>query len=270
MPSPQDSRLSATLRTLQEEFVDAAISAAALSGSHARGDADAFSDIDLRLYSAMPLEGVEADRLLYRNGQLVSVSLHTFRGEARQFADPPSAVFAVAPIRTLHVLLDREGKLAELQEQAHRFRWEDIATEADTYTARTVYQQAEVVHKVLGSLTASQPLRAVVATAELVQELTLAMAVSSRVLVVSDRSYLQQVYEAVGNATAWVEAHRRLAAGIATPNGRDVYVVRGRAALALYRETALRTQGSMTDAQRAVVTASVATIDRHVHQWATQ
>jgi len=269
MPLPQDPRLSATLQLLLGEFVDATISAAALSGSHARGDADAFSDIDLRLYSDTPLEGVEADRLLFRDNQLVSVSLHTFRGEARQFADPPGAAFAVAPIRTLHVLLDREGKLAELQEQARRFRWEHIATEADAYTAHTVYQQAEVVHKVLGSLAASQPLRAVVATAELVQELTVAMAVSSRLLVVSDRSYLQQVYEGVGNGTGWVEAHR-LAAGITTRNGRDGYIVRGRAALALYRETALQTQGSMTDAQRAVVTASVATIDRHIRQWATQ
>lgn len=233
-----------------------------LSGSYARGEADAYSDIDLRLYTDSPLEGVEADRLLYRDDRLVSVSLHTFPGEARQLAHPPGAVFAVAPIRTLHPLLDRQGSLAALQQTARRFRWDDIATEADAWAVRMVYHQTEVVQKVLGSLAMSLPLRAVVTTVELVQELTLAMAIALHVLVVSDRSYLDQVYEAVGRETAWVHAHQ-MAAGVTTPDGSEAYVARWYAALALYRETAALTRALMTREQRAVVDEVIALVDRH-------
>ena len=264
MVLPLDSQLAAILDDLIGEFVDDAISAAALSGSYARGDADAYSDIDLRLYTDSPLEGVEADRLLYRDNRLVSVSLHTFRGEARQLTHPPSAVFAVVPIQTLHPLIDRERSLAVLQQMARRFHWDDIATEADAGVARVVYHQAEVVQKVLGSLAASLPLRAVVTTAELVQELTLAMAIARRVLVVSDRSYLEQVYEAVGRETAWVHAHQ-MAAGVTTPDGGDAYVARGYAGLMLYRETAALTRALMTREQRAVVDEVIAVVDRHQH-----
>jgi hypothetical protein len=252
------------LATLLAEFARTPISAAALSGSFTRGDADAYSDVDLRLYSDLPLDDIEPERLLYRSGRLISISLHTFRGEARQLADPPAAVFAVAPIRELRPLLDRDGALARLQRSARAFAWDRIASEADGYAARTLYLQAEVVQKALSGLASGHAARLALTTAELVQELTLAVAVSRRLLVASDRGYFHQVYGAVGERSVWAR-HHRLAAGTREPSvGESTTRSRGLAALQLYRETAALLDVLLTPDQKSVVAEVVRRIE-----WAT-
>jgi len=252
MPAELDARLAVIIDELVDRYAIGPVSAASLSGSFARGDADALSDLDLRLYSDLPLEDVVAEQLAYRDGRLISVSYHTFRGESWQLTNPPSAVFAVDPLRTLKPLRDRESKLARLQREAQAFRWDAISGAAHTYATRVVYEQAEVVHKIVGSLTNATPLRTAMATMELVQELTLAMAVARHMLIVSDRTYLPQMYAEVGETSGWVVAHRAAIGVTDDPGAGTTYVDRGIGALHLYGETAQALERFLSEDQRTV------------------
>jgi hypothetical protein len=138
---------------LVAEFVDANTIGVLLAGSHARGDATPYSDIDLIRFAAV-LPEAEADRytLAYREGHLVSLSTTTVDAKRAELGRPETAIWAVPGLQQARVLLDREGGLAALLGEAHAFRWEPLQAEADAYAGYNVMGLAEEAHKVLGAL----------------------------------------------------------------------------------------------------------------------
>jgi hypothetical protein len=108
------------LGALVAEFADASVRAVALIGSYARGEADAFSDVDLGCFVH---EYPERDRHWsgYRRRRLVAVVFETVAGELAGFRQPATAISSVPAFRSARLLLDREGELAALQRAALAF-----------------------------------------------------------------------------------------------------------------------------------------------------
>ncbi len=202
------------LRALVAEFAGETVHAVALSGSFARGAADAYSDLDLVCYTRnLPRARRDRERLLYRDGRLVSVDLQSLDDRLADLRQP-AAIRAVPALRRLRILLDRDGALGAVQRAAHQFTWAPLQPAADAYASFTVERLAEVAHKILGGLAARDEERATLATWELALDLTGAVAVGRGVLIDSDRTFFRQVQAAVGRDTAWTRQHR-LATGLA-------------------------------------------------------
>ena len=251
------------LRALVAEFADETVHAVALSGSFARGEADAFSDVDLVCYTrALPPARHDRERLVYRDGRLVSVDLQSVDERRANLRQPAAAIVAVPALRHLRILLDRDGALVALRQAAQEFAWEPLQPAADAYASFTVERLAEVAHKVLGGLAARDAGRVVPSTWELVSDLTQAVATQRGVLVDSGRTYFRQVQEAIGQGTAWTRQHR-LAAGEAV-EGRPLApaLARGVAALRLYRETTTLLWPILDPAHREVAAGAVQRIER--------
>ena len=92
----------------------------ALGGSFARDAAMVYSDLDLGPFYADG-QTLPPKRFFYRDGLLVSVSPKTCAGWRSQMAEPETAIYAVPSARRLRILLDGDGTLAALIEEAQAF-----------------------------------------------------------------------------------------------------------------------------------------------------
>jgi hypothetical protein len=253
------------LASLVDEFAPGPggnVHAMALTGSFARGEADAFSDVDLRcLVNQLPERQRDRHWIGYRGGRLVSVTYETAEAKLAEFRRPGSAIWAVPTCRTMRLLLDRDGQLATVRQAATDFTWEPLQPLADELASGLLADTTEVVHKELGALASRDADREVVAAWELVMALTEAVAVQRGVLISSDRHYFPLVRGTVGPTTEWTREHR-LAAGEATGSGSLPRAVRGMAAIRLYRETATLLRPILRHDHREVVDGALQVISR--------
>lgn len=224
----------ALLSGLVAEFADAAAIGLLLAGSHARGDAMPYSDIDLIRFASI-LPEAEADRyaLAYREGRLVSLSTTTIDAKRNELGRPETAIWAAPGLRQARILLDRSGALAGLLGEAYAFRWEPLQLAADTYASYHVMGLAEEVHKVIGALAKGDEVVALYGTWGLVAGLLRAVTVQRGVLIRTENSYFQQAQAAAGLDSAWSRVFR-VAMGLELATA----VTRASAALRLYQETA--------------------------------
>jgi hypothetical protein len=220
---------------LLAEFADADTIGMLLAGSHARGDATPYSDIDLIRFAPV-LPEADADRytLAYREGHLVSVSTTTVDAKRAELSRPETAIWVVPGLRQARILLDRDGALAALLHHAQAFRWEPLQTAADAYASYEVMGLAEEVHKVLGALGCNDESTALYATWGLASGLIRAVTVQRGVLIQTENAYFRQVQEAAGLDSAWSCAFR-----IAVGLEMAPVTARAIAALRLYHETAM-------------------------------
>lgn len=257
MPLP-DSFLAALLADLD----DANTVAIALFGSHARGDpTPPYSDVDMaRFVRVLPARDSERYTLRCRADHLVSISTTTIGLKRAEMNEPDEAIWVVPALRQMRILLDKDGALAALQQEAVAFRWEPLQGAADAYASEEVFGFAEEAHKVLGGLLKGDESMVLYATWGLVLGLTRALLVQRGVLVESDNTYFRQAQQTAGLDSAWTRA-LRLAAGFDAP-APDVppFVARGVAGLRLYVETARLLRGILAPAHRAVIERTLAAI----------
>jgi predicted nucleotidyltransferase len=227
------------LQRLTAEFATDDIVALALAGSHARGDATRWSDVDVICYAAAMSATSEARyTLALRDGRLVSLTTTTLAAKAHEMTLPEEAIFVVPGLRQARILHDPTGALAALSQQACDFTWEPLRVAANAYASEVVMGQAEEAHKLLGALSRRDESAAIYAAHGAVKGLTRAVAVGLGMLIESENSYYRQVQEAAGIASAWTR-HHRIAAGFVAPSPRLAPATAiGIAALHLYRETA--------------------------------
>lgn len=246
----------AFLARLLAEFTTAETTGVLLTGSHARGDATEFSDVDLvRYVTALP-EGDEARyTLAWREGWLVSLSCATVAGKRGELARPETAIWAVPGLRQARLLLDRDGALAALLDEARAFRWEPLQEAADAYASYELMGLAEEAHKALAGLRGGDETLALYGTWGLTLGLARAMAVQRGALIRTENVYFRQVQEAVGVDSAWAAAFRQ-AAGfeVAAP------LERAAAGLRLYQATAALFAPIVRPAHRPVIEATLARI----------
>lgn len=253
--SVPDELLAKLLVELDDETVRGII----LHGSYARGDAlPPYSDLDLVRVIQEAALCPEQKRFVYRDTYLISISSRPLSAYRERFARPEKAIFAVPGVREARILLDKDGSMRTLQQEAWDWRWEPLQAAADAYASQLMVEQTEIVLKVLRALA----LRDQVALADMLLDLfsavTEAVAVQRGALVQSGNTYFHQVREAVGPQSAWTQYHSR-AAGIASPDALSIEE-RGRETLFLYKETARLLDSSLSAVHREVIQQTIETM----------
>jgi nucleotidyltransferase-like protein len=244
------------LATLAAELDGPDVIGVALGGSFARGEATAYSDVDLapfyRVNTAMPPK-----RLFWRDDWLVSVSPKTISGWREQMARPESAIHLVPSAARLRILRDSDGALAALVAEAQAFQWDPLRPAADAFTSNALMLFAEHALKLLGALLREDEAAMLYPLGELLYNMPWIVATQRGVLIETQRTYYRQVYAAVGPESAWSHAHRT-ALGMHRESLRE----RSVAALRLYLETARLVSDALKPEHRAVVAATVERITR--------
>jgi hypothetical protein len=197
------------IHALIQQFHHPTVTAIALYGSHARGDAGPNSDIDLIRF----LNSDEADppgsgsHLI--DDTLVVVSNYTPSTVASWFTAPTAAVTAIAPLRQAKALWDPTGALAQLQARAHAFTWTAaLQQQADQWASEELVGWIEEVHKGLEGLRRNDDGRLLNATFGLSWGITGIVKVQRGVLVYSDNTLIDQVMESVGQESRWSQLCR--------------------------------------------------------------
>lgn len=249
------------LLQISRRLVSEDVVAVALSGSYARGGAAPYSDVDLVCLTENSEEAVhERDMLFYRDEYLISISFRTLESRFRELERPRSAIFAVLPWQRARPLFDREGSLERLQRAARAFEWFPLQGGAHRAAAGILVHQVEVVHKTLGSLALGDDERAAIVTWELVQEMTIALALHHGTLIESSNTLFQQVRQSVGETSDWAIQQRRAIGVDEDTTFRRPVVARAIAALRCYEASADRLMPLLDADQGAVVD----TVLRHI------
>jgi hypothetical protein len=223
------------------ELVDEGAIAVTLTGSHARGDAQPYSDIDLIALG----EGPDY-RLEQRHGHLVAITWMSVAAAERSMLTPRGAGMAVPGWRNAVLLVDPEGEAARLQDRARRWNWSDIPTaDLDQYVAEELTGLAEEVHKLVNLLDSANLTGAAVQRSILSFRIGAIVAVLLRVLYVSENDLWNLVSGALDKR--WHDAQMR-ALGI----GNEPFDETCRAAADLYRLAIDLAADLLDDRQRAV------------------
>lgn len=126
-PTALPAALTEVVQALRAEE---GVRAVFLSGSHARGEADRFSDVDVQVLVASD-EQVRSDTS-YRGGVLFSVERSTAAHRERAFGDPETALWNLTALRSGKALHDPGGVFAALQARALAFAWAELEAQAHT------------------------------------------------------------------------------------------------------------------------------------------
>jgi hypothetical protein len=210
----------------------------ALAGSFARGDSGPCSDVDLWHYLRQMSSDLEkSNRLLFRDGYLVSVTTTMLEKDYASLQNPERAIWAIPGLRQARILLDKDGSLAALMEMAEKATWEPLQAAADGYASCQLAGYAEEVHKIMGGLAQQDESRTLYAVWGLTRGLADTLLVQRGVLIPSENAYIALAQDTAGRTSAWARQFR-LAIGLApVPAEEPAFVGYGRAGLGLYRET---------------------------------
>jgi predicted nucleotidyltransferase len=222
--------------TVTELRLEEGVQAIFLTGSVARGEADAFSDLDLSVLVA-PDRWVRQDAR-YRSGVLVSVERSTAAQRARAFSDPETALWNLHSLRTGIAVHDPDGVFADLQARARAVRWADLAGPADARAGGLVADTAEELHKVMGGLSGGDDSRVAYGALGLTLALGKAALLSTGTLLPSENRFLLLAQE------AWTDPPWRAAYGVLTGLTEADLRGRGRAALDAYLRAVTRLRWS--------------------------
>lgn len=250
------------LDALARRFDGPEIAAIVLMGSHARGGAGPYSDVDLVRFASSDEARPAGDGSHLIDGRLVVVSTHTPASVARIFNDPEAACQNVIGLRTAQAVVDRGGHFAAIQAQARAFRWDDaMQARADQVAAELLVGWIEEAHKGLEGLRRDDTGRLLNAQFGLSWGLSRVVMVQRGVLLAGDNDIWDAINRAVGEDSVWVRL-RHAAFGLVVENPQaPLLPMQVRAGLALYQETAALMRGALPDPQRSMILATCAVID---------
>lgn len=232
-----------------------------LAGSHIRGEATAYSDVDLACWvpdsMKQPLK-----RMVYRDGHLVSIGFKKGVDVRRSLALPYLAIWIGASLQTPGVrrtLLDKDGSVTALMQDIANLRWEPLQESANFFASDWLMLLTEMAHKILSELAKDNDLGIAYASEKLFSHLTEVVAVQRGVMIKTDSTYYRQVEEAAGLDSAWTEYHRQ-AVGVDVLSNMHSVKARGIACLHLYRETVKLLWDILVPAHREVIEQTLAVI----------
>ena len=262
-PHASAASLSDTeLAALAARFGGADVAGLALTGSHARGVANRYSDVDLlRFRDAEPTTERQRYHLWLLDGRLVSVSTTTLAAKRAELTRPEAAIWAVAGLRQARILTDRDGGLAALLAEAHAFTWTPtLRAAAAAHASETLAGLAEEVHKLLGALARGDVSATLYAALGLQQSLIRAALVARGVLLSSENAFFDAALRLEPPGSRWARLLRLLVGYDAPEIGVATPVARGEAALWLYVEAAHLLAATLTAEDSALVAEAAAQI----------
>jgi hypothetical protein len=244
---------------LLARFDNPAIAAIVLTGSHVRVDAGPHSDIDVpRLLDSSVAETPAAGSYLLE-GHLVVVSDVTPAEVEGWFALPETAVRVISGLRLAYPLIDREERFAGIQRRARAFTWDAALQErADRWASQQMAGWAEEAHKGLEGLRRGDAGRLLNARHGLSFGLCRVMQVQRGILETGDNAFYEEVAEAIGPSSRWVQL-LKLAFGIgsAVAGPAPSLVEQVHAGLQLYVATSQLLDSILHPQERLVVDDTV-------------
>lgn len=246
---------------LLQRFDHPSVQAIALLGSHARGDAGPFSDVDLLRLLTAGGPGLPDNGTHLIDGQLINVSSATPTDTTSWFERPEEAVSHVAGLRVARALVDRDGALAELQARAHTFVWDAAMQErANRWASRQLVGWAEEAHKGLEGLRRGDVGRLLNARHGCSWGFNHVMQVQRGVLITGDNAVYDEVGAAMADQPEWLRL-RRLAFGLEDAAGvAPTIAEQVRAGLQLYARTAELLDAALQPDDRPIIAITVARV----------
>lgn len=245
------------LLQMVRELVDDNTVAIGLTGSHARGDANAHSDIDLwHFVKEVPDDPRAAYMLSVVGGWLVSVSVRKLADEAALMHAPRTAIDVVPGFRQMRALHDPQGELARVIDAARRFQWDSLRAAANDQASYELAGNAEEIGKLISALEQGDDEMALFWLHAMVFGLLRATTLGLGLLVETENRQVRQLQGAVGVDSEWSQA-LRAALGIPPAPAAP----RVRSGLRLYRETASLLQKQMRPDDQTVVDATLQRIE---------
>lgn len=220
-------------------------------GSHARGQASKYSDVDFDIFlTRLPKNEFDRYTLRYWEDKLISLKYTLLKDERAALKDPSRAIWVVPGLSGMKIVLDKDGSLATLQQAALKFDFSALQSAANEYAAEQVMGCAEEVHKVLNGLARGHESTVMYAVWGLIKHLPGAVMVQRGLMMTSENRFFDLIQDSVGRDSKWTRAFRT-AWGL-DPNASQ-YQSRGAAALTLYRLTAAMLDELIPDRHREVV-----------------
>lgn len=258
---------------LAKRFDGPGVLAIALMGSHARGDAGPFSDVDLLRLLAAESETPAGEGSHLIDDRLVTVSNATPPQVEAWFSEPNLAVIVVASLREGHALLEHEGAFTAVQARANAFAWDDeMQAKADAYASRELTGWIEEIHKGLEGLH-----RINRADADNQQEavgrllharfgctfgLSHVVQVQRGIAINSDNAFYADVAEAIGPESTWSRL-RNMAFGIGSEGRLPTLREQVEAGLLLFVETVKLLESAIQPEHRPLIQRTVERIHEY-------
>ena len=251
---------------LTRRFDSPGVRAIFLLGSHARGDAGPFSDIDLARIADEGARIEPADGCCDIEGHLVVVCTYGPKEIEKWFTCTEVAVGIVAGLRSAVPLLDHEGDFAALQERARAFTWDlEMQEKAQAWVSAEMVSWLEEVHKGLAGLVLLK--RGESLSDEVIGRLlnarfgcswglTRVVTVLKGLLLTSDNTFYDETAVAMGEDSEWVRL-RRIAFGLEDEKGiAPTLQEQVAAGLRLYAHTAELVRHSLQPQHDSMVRAA--------------
>lgn len=235
-----------------------------ITGSHARGENQEHSDIDLDIFvSELPAETYTL-RLL--NGKLVSLKYLLLKDEYESLTNPERAVWAVPGLRQMQILQDERGEIAKLKQAAFDFNWANLQKAADEYAAKNLMGCAEEAHKIIGGLANNHESKVLYASWGMFKEMSFSVLVQAGLMIDSENRAFDIIQNHLGHDHPWTRVFR-LSFGMdhGAPNV-PAYQTRGKAALELYEQTAMLFKEIIPDHHRDVIDHTLQLIKENIHE----
>ncbi len=235
-------------------------------GSHARGDAGPYSDVDIVRFLAGP-GALPDDGTHYVAGRLVVAGSVAPEQVERWFSDPAEATKNIVGLRAALPLLERARRLAALIARARAFRWDaEMQARADAWAGEQMVGWIEEMHKSLEGLRRGDTGRLLNGLHGGTWGMASVMQVQRGVLLSGDNGFYDAVRETVGKNTLW---SRLLAEAF---GAEEASTLRGRtvAGLRLYMETARLLDIVLPPRSQALVRQAVSKIEAELLHHAEQ
>jgi hypothetical protein len=254
-------------QSLAHRFDAPSVQAIALMGSHARGQAGPYSDIDLVRFVVTGAGDLPGHGSYLIDDQLVVVSNVEPETVERWFSDPREATKTITGLRQARQLLDRSGLFAATQQRANAFVWTpELQAKADEQASREMVGWIEEVHKGLEGLRRQDPGRLLNGLFGLTYGLSFAMQLHLGVLLSGDNGFYDEVAAAVGTDSLWSHL-RGVAFGVAEVHGRPPSLrERVVAGLGLYATTAELVDAAILPEDRPLIEATAHLINQSVER----
>jgi hypothetical protein len=216
-----------------KQYRSPGVVAVVLMGSHARGDAGPFSDVDIvRFCDSDPQHAPTETHLIDTHFVVISTV-----GPSRVsdwFSKPEEATASIAGIRAARTLWDPDAHFERIQNRAIAFEWDAaMQDKANVYASAEMVGLIEEAQKGLEGLQRHDIGRLLNARYGLSWGLTNVMRVQRGILISGDNASYAEVLTDIGAESEWAEASRRVF-GLTGLSLSDQV----RAGLQLYRVTA--------------------------------